>query len=191
MTAIRRIWKITNSIKLDEGLARILCQVQDITFHLSTFYHGKSQIHPLDLREAITSSQYSLLSFKHHRSSITREGLIHEMMRLILLIYFGTLLNESPPGVSIYDMAGARLKSTLIEIRSHDSLNLDFSLWIMFLAASMVRNPDTKSYFVASINQIVEELGVSDWSSVETLLQSFFWVAEIHGKTFRSIWNAV
>jgi hypothetical protein len=113
------------------------------------------------------------------------------MLRLTLLIYLGTLLNESPPGVSIYDMAGARLKSTLVEIKSHGSLNLDFSLWTMFLAASMVRDTDTKGYFMASINQIVEGIGVADWDSVETLLKSFFWVAKIHGKTFRSVWNAL
>ncbi|KAF4634190.1 hypothetical protein G7Y89_g3919 [Cudoniella acicularis] len=183
--------RITNSIKLDEALIRILCQIQDITSNLNMFHHHKTQIHPLSLREAITSSQYSLLSFKLQQSNTTRENLIHEILRLGLLIYLVTLLNESPPGVSLYDMLGARLKSTLIEIRRNGGLNLEFSLWIMFIAASMVRDPDTKGYFMASATEIIEELGVSFWDNVETLFKSFFWVEKIHRGTFRPIWNAL
>ena len=183
--------RITNSIKLDEALTRILCQIQDVTSNLNMFHHHKTQIHPLSLREAITSSQYSLLSFKLQQSNTTRENLIHEMLRLGLLIYLVTLLNESPPGVSLYDMLGARLKSTLIETTRNGGLNLEFSLWIMFIAASMVRDPDTKGYFMASATEIIEELGVSCWDNVETLFKSFFWVEKIHRGTFRPIWNAL
>ena len=183
--------KLTNSIKLDEALTRILCQIEDVTSNLKRFHHHKTHIHPLSLREAITSSQYSLLSFKLQQSNTTRQNLIHEMLRLGLLMYLVTLLNESPPGVSLYDMLGTRLMTTLIEIRRNGGLDLEFALWLMFIAASMVRDPDTKGYFMASATDIIEELGVSCWDNVETLFKSFFWVEKIHEGSFRPIWNAL
>jgi hypothetical protein len=113
------------------------------------------------------------------------------MLRLGLLIYLVTLLNKSSPGVSLYNTLGARLRSTLIEIRRNGSLNLEFSLWIMFIAASMVRDPDTKGYFMASATEVIEELGVSCWDNVRTLFKYFFWVEKIHRGTFGPIWNAL
>ena len=184
-------FRITNCIKLDEGLTRILCQIQDVTSKLNNFYHRKTQIHPLRLREAITLSQYSLLCFKHQQSHAARENLIHEILRLSLSIYLVTLLNESPPGVSQYDMLGSRIKSTIIEIWGHGGLDPEFSLWIMFIAASIVRDPDTKGYFMVSAAEIIETLGVSLWEDVETLFKSFFWVEKIHRGTFKLVWNAL
>lgn len=182
--------KITSSIKLDEALTRILCQIQHVTSSLNMFHHHKTQIHPLSLREAITSSQYLLLSFKLQQKSSTSENLIHEMLRLGLLVYLVTLLNESPPEVSLYDMLGARLKSTMIKVRRSGGVDLEFSLWISFIAASMVRNPDTKGYFTASATEIIDELGVSCWDNIETLFKTFFWVEKIHRETLKLIWNA-
>ncbi|KAN0102229.1 hypothetical protein V8E51_012739 [Hyaloscypha variabilis] len=185
------IFKITNSIKLDEWLTGIICQIQDVTSDLNLFYLHKTQINPLSLREAITSSQYSLLSFKLQQSNTTRENLIHEILRLGLLLYLITLLNESPTGVSLYDMLGTRMKSKLIEIRLSGGLNLEFSLWVMFIAASVVRGLDTKDYFLASATEIIETLGFSCWDNVENLFKSFFWVEKIHRGTFKSIWGAL
>jgi len=113
------------------------------------------------------------------------------MLRLGLLIYLVTLLNEAPPEVPLYDMLGARLKSTLIEVMQNGGLNLEFSLWIMFIAASIVRDPDTKGYFMVSAAEIIQELGVSYWDNVETLFKSFFWVEKIHRETFRPVWGAL
>jgi len=188
MTKILR--GLSNSVKLDEALTRILCQVQNITLHLNIFYDGKSQMHPLDLREAITSAQYSLLSFKPHQNFTTREGFVHEILRLTLLIYLGTLLDESPPGILIYDAAGEQLKS-LIEIRDQHWLDSKLSLWIMFLAASVVRDLETKSYFLASAAGIAEELGISSWDDVEAIFKSFFWVESIHKETFKLVWDVL
>ncbi|KAH7110911.1 hypothetical protein B0J11DRAFT_473782 [Dendryphion nanum] len=181
--------KITSSIKLDEALTRILCQIQHVTSSLNMFYHHKTQIHPLSLREVITSSQYSLLSFKLQQKKTVRENLVHEMLRLGLLVYLVTLLNESPSEVSLYDMLGARLKSTLIEVRRNGGLDLEFSLWILFIAASVVKDPDTKGYFTASATEIIDELGVSCWDNIETLFKSFFWVEKIHRGTFKLIFE--
>jgi hypothetical protein len=183
--------RITNSVKLEGTLARILGQIQDVTSNLNTFHHHKTQIHPLGLREAITSSQYSLLSFKYQQSKTTRENLIHEMLRLSLLTYLVTLLNESPPGASLYNMLGARLKSTLIEIRRNGGLNPEYALWIMFIAVSTVRDSDTKGYFMESATEMIEDLGISCWDNAETLFKSFFWVEKIHRGTFRPIWDAL
>ena len=183
--------RMKNSIKLDEGLTRIICQIQNLTSDLDMFYRHKTQIHPLCLREAITSSQYSLLCCNLQQSNTARDNLIHETVRLGLLMYLVTLVNESPPGISLYDMLGARLKSALIEIKRNEGLDLEFSLWIMFIATSMVRDPDTKGYFMASATDIMMELGVSCWENVEILLKSFFWVEKIHRGAFKPIWNAL
>lgn len=183
--------RITDSIKPDETLTRILRQIHDVTSDLNMFLHSKTQIHPLGLREAITSSQNSLLTFKPQQSNTMRQILMHEMLRLGLLMYLVTLLNESPPGVPLYDMLGSRLMSTVVEIRRNSGLDLEFSLWIMFIAASMVRDPDTKGYFTASATEIIEELGLSCWDNVVTLFGSFFWVEKIHLVTFRPIWDAL
>ncbi|KAM0127295.1 hypothetical protein ACHAP3_008863 [Botrytis cinerea] len=183
--------KFISSIKLDEALSRILCQIQHVTSSLNMFHKQKTQIHPLSLREAITSSQYSLLSFKLHHKKTIGENLIHEMLRLGLLLYLVSLLNESPPEVSLYDMLGARLKSTLIEVWRSGGLDLEFSLWILFIAASVVRDPDTKGSFTTSATEIIDELGVSCWDNLETLFKSFFWVEKIHRGTFKLIWNAI
>ncbi|RDW63271.1 hypothetical protein BP6252_10816 [Coleophoma cylindrospora] len=183
--------KITNSIKLDEALTQIFCQLQDITINLNMFHHHKAQLHPLSLREAITSSQYSLLNFKLQQGNATHQNSIHELLRLGLLAYLVTLLNESPPGVALYDILGAKLKSTLIEIKQNGGINLEFSLWIVFLAASIVEGPDIKDYFMATAIEIIEELGVFCWDNVEALLKSFFWVEKIHRGTLRPIWTTL
>ncbi|KAH6695952.1 hypothetical protein BKA61DRAFT_623615 [Leptodontidium sp. MPI-SDFR-AT-0119] len=165
--------KITNSIKLDEELTRILCQIQDVT------------------SKAITSTQYSLLSFKPQQSNTISENSIQEILRLGLLMYLVTLMNESPPGVPLYDTLGARLKATLIEIRQRGALDPTYSLWISFIAVSMVRDLDTKSYFMASATEIIEGLGVTCWDNIETLFKSFFWAERIHRGIFKSIWNDI
>jgi hypothetical protein len=88
-------------------------------------------------------------------------------------------------------MLGARLKSTLMEVRRNGGLDLQFFLWILVIATSVVKDPDTKGYFTVSATEIIDELGVSCWDNIETLFKSFFWVEKIYRGTFKLIWNAI
>ncbi len=83
------------------------------------------------------------------------------------------------------------MKLKLIEIRLSGGLNVDFSLWVMFIAASVVEGPDTKDYFLASATEIIETLDFSCWDNAENLFKSFFWVEKIHRGTFKPIWSAL
>lgn len=181
---------IQNAIKLDTGLAHILYQIQHVTSDLHLFHLHKSKIHPLSLREDITYLQYALLSSKFKQNN-TRENLIHEVLRLGLIMYLVTLLNETPPGMSVCDTLGARLNFLLADNLGNSSLNLELYLWLMFIAASVVGNPVTKRHFIASATETVEELGISGWEDAKVIFECFFWVEKIHEGSFRLIWDAL
>jgi hypothetical protein len=151
------------------------------------------QIHPLHIREAITSTQYTLLSHPppHSQATGTCETSLHEILRLGLLLYLSTLLSPSPTEAALHDPLCARLKTLYIShahTHTHsDSIDPNFSLWISFLTASLTHHAPTRAYFLSCIRRITAPL--PHWDDIEKTFRSFFWVEKIHRELFRGVWE--
>lgn len=179
------IFRSSSFIQIDERLAWILPRIQEVTSCLNLVHLYKAPVHPTTLREAITSLQYALIS-----SQPTGESSLHEILRICLIMYLVTILNEFPRGASsTFTMLGERFISTLGKVVLSDSLEPELVLWMMFMAASIFDTPKIKGYFLAGIVDAMKVLTVSSWLEIETILKSFSWVDEIHAESFGILWK--
>lgn len=148
-------------------------------------------MHPLTLREDIVSLQYALLSSESEQADSTCDNPVQELLRLSLLMYLVTILNELPAGLSICDMLGGRVQSSLQNIQLHNELTSEFRLWIIFTGASIVGSSPIKGYFLTSAIEVIRKLGLSKWEEAKEAFRSFFWVEKIHEAAFRPLWDSI
>lgn len=73
-------------LKLDGIFLNILYEIQAVMSRLNIFHIHQLQIYRLGLREAITSSQYALLSLKWQPRCTTSDDQFHEILWFVLLI---------------------------------------------------------------------------------------------------------
>lgn len=144
----------------------------------------------MTVREEITSLQYALLLFSTGRSDAPGD-LVHEVLRLILLVYLITILNEGPLGPPIYNMLVVELADSLKKFNLDDHLEPAFLLWITFIAASIDQNAQTREYFNSCSTKVLSGLGISSWEGAEMVFQSFFWVDKIHSSSFSQVWDSL
>lgn len=62
-------------------------------------------------------------------------------------------------------------------------------LWLLFLAGSLILDPNEKQWFVCSIIQGISELSISSWSDAKLLLETFAWTGKIQDKIGRDLWD--
>jgi hypothetical protein len=180
-----------DTIAIDSRLEALLCQVQEVTDYLN-FVHMKmyTDEYPLALREDIISIQYVLLTIELDQDGSCCD-LANETLRLGLLMYLSTLLSDNFPGASLCDTLCTKFTSAFEKIKLEDGLVPEFQLWILFIGASLADSTETKSYFLTSVLDIIQKLGLFNYQSVERTLKSFFWVKQIHEPSFRSVWTTI
>ncbi|RDW72235.1 hypothetical protein BP5796_08269 [Coleophoma crateriformis] len=181
---------VRSAVELDNRLLQILWHVEHAVFNLNRIHINKADIHPMAVRKEITSLQYALLSFGVRRNDV-REELMHEVLRLSMLVYLVIVLDESPPGLPIYKMLGVDLVAALKELGLESSLEPKFLLWITFVGASFDQNAQNSDYFMASAAKMSKRLGISSWESAEVVLKSFFWVDKTQSYSFSRVWDSL
>jgi len=181
---------IKSGFNLDQRLEKITRQVHEITLNMNLIHLKTADIHPLSLREDITSLQYALLSLDF-QSDDGPHQLINRTVQLAYLIYLVTILDEALPGGSICDGLGRRLASCLEKLPPRDLFTDEFLLWVAFCAASIVINVPSRTIFQELAIRCREGLRLISWDDAEATFRSFFWIEKIHGKSFRRVWKAL
>ena len=184
---------IKDVFELDVRLAKIIRQLHDITLNMNLIHLKSADIHPLSLREDITSLQYSLLSLDF-TSDDTQVGVQHRIngtVQLAHLMYLVSILDEYLPGSSICDGLGQRLASQLETLPAREHFTDEFLLWVAFCGASIVTDAQNRMAFQTLAMECRKDLGLISWDDAVAIFQSFFWVKEIHGKTFRRVWRVL
>lgn len=176
---------------MDGSFTLILCHTQEVTDRINLVHLNKhTEEHPMALREDIVSIQYNLLSIELRQSN-TGDDMVTELLRLGLLLYLSSILNETPPGTSFCDILCAKVATVLNNIRMNHGMVSDFQLWIAFIGVSLVDNTDTKSQLIKTAVDTIRALRLSTWENLEMIFRSFFWVEKIHRSSFRRIWEAL
>lgn len=180
--------RILRNFTVNEALAKIIRQTQDITVNLNLVHQRKATIHPLALREDITWLQYALLSFEiRHEYNVTEE--IYHLLRLSYLMYLITLVDEVVPGTSNWDDLGRKLITYLQKPYSETVLTHNFVLWVCFCAASVVKDIELRRRILRLAENTKSKLGISSWNMAEVVFRSFYWVEKIHQMSFARVWR--
>jgi len=153
--------------------------------HLKT-----ADIHPLSLREDITSLQYALLCFDFN-SNDEALHLVNRVAQLGHLVYLVTILDEGFPGTSTCDNLAQTLASYLERLPPRILFTDEFLLWISFCAASTASEGKIQTDLQILANGYKKGLSIFSWDDAEVIFKSFFWVDKIHGITFRRVWKAL
>jgi hypothetical protein len=159
-------------------------------------------------RYLLTDTQYTLVSANFQM------GLDHdwtsqlsELLRVTLILYTLTILNERPASTSV----GLQVTSTFRSVftRFHwppqgstedpapalcpPSLPVDFYLWSIFLAASVIKSArsDTRDWLLKSFIEL-ESLSYGDnhdWRDSRSRLSQYLWLPSIHDPGFQWFWT--
>lgn len=155
------------------------------------------------VRFLLTGIQYSLVSVNVQESLGDVAGShISELCRITLIIYSLTILNERAPSTSFGAHIGTKLRRALSGLagqsynhvlRPTAPVPVDFQLWSIFLAASVMMNTesDTRSWLLASFVELasLDQGKVGDWQDLQSWLSRYLWVPSIHDARFRWLWS--
>ena len=120
-----------------------------------------------------------------------------QLVRLGLLLYLGSVLNEYPPEISVVDMLGVTLRTALQRLSSFnilDALPPHFRLWLTFLAGTRMANLITKMWYADYSTQILRSQGWGQrpaWEQVRKMVSVFFWIDDVHELEFRRFFEGV
>lgn len=118
------------------------------------------------VRFLLTGIQYSLVSVNVQESlGDTAGSHISELCRITIIIYSLTVLNEWAPSTSFGAQVGTKLRRALSGLagqsynhvlRPTAAVPVDFQLWSIFLAASVMMNTesDTRAWLLASFLEL-------------------------------------
>lgn len=138
------------------------------------------------IRFLVTRTQYTLLSTPKYSNPV------HEMCRLVLVLYSESMVNESPPRLPICDVLIANFRE--IWTTTSDTYNLitpHFKLWSLFVAASVISifAKPLMDWYLACINETTSKMGVRNWRDLMYMFNTFLWEERVHGKRYMEIWE--
>ncbi|KAF4633528.1 hypothetical protein G7Y89_g4592 [Cudoniella acicularis] len=181
-------------------------------------------------RDLLTSIQYTLISNnfsqklshdqEEENNNITTahhgKPLVSEFLRITLILFSLTILDESPPTTSVGKLIGGKFRLVFTELvyLSQDTaggklgtdcrlpLPVDFLLWAVFVALSVVRITesavDTRvglvGLFVELVSSGCDE--VRGWEDglrlrLRLRMRRYLWVESIHDESFEWLWSEV
>lgn len=160
------------------------------------------------VRYLLTNTQYTLLSTdSDRRFGDTQASRISEFCRITLILYSLTILNERPPSTSVGQQIGRTFRHILTDLAceaDHTAdgpapkswllpLPLDFFLWAIFLAASVMRSTesDTKDWLLTSFAELISPNygDFNDYHYMRSRLSQYLWVPSIHNSRFQLLWS--
>ena len=106
---------------------------------------------------------------------------MNQTLRLGVLMYLTTLLNEIPPSKSISTGIGSRLLAYLREVRQNDVLDAELGLWMVFIGTSLMQDGDGRNGFLQLGREVLGLTAWRTWEVVKGRLRGFYWVEGIHG----------
>lgn len=203
----------------DAHLIDILHRVNAVTRTMNTIHRVISNVIPVQLRQTLRSIQYDLLILcaenqddEHDSisssSSRSSEGSGHDHQQLLLsltracrlgiLLYVGTIQNEfwhpsmSKPLLAQLEsyLSQLQLQTGGVAFANNNPLR-GISLWLVFLAGSLVRDPSHNPRFVRITSHAVASLSpsLSRWEDAKSLLETFAWVGKLQDQAGRDLWD--
>lgn len=179
----------------DSDLIPILKSLQYLTSVLSGLT-GESQWDNLgsdfeQIRQIFTPIQYHLVSRHLKGFEASQNVNLEELCYLVLRIYLKTVYDShfyQQVGVS-----GARTDPAPIQrlkvCLDGSSQSSPFSLWILFLACSIVAGTKDRAWFMARVARSIMDLQINSWAGAKSLFQGFFWVDKIHEAAIKRLWD--
>lgn len=166
--------------------------------------------HAAETRFWITAVQYTLLSTTRHNQDHD-DGFaydaVHEILRLVLIIYTAAMIDERPPGATSCDMLITRLRVMWLQYiegeqtQGTSSTNVrttslkydhifgpDFKLWTMLIAASIASiDSDISKWCLLGVLNNPRTSNIRTWEEVQQLTtESFLPLCDVRCK---NVWN--
>lgn len=66
----------------------------------------------------------------------------------------------------------------------------DLLFWILFIGSLASRGMKTSSWFLAHLTDAAEQMGLKNWASAASILETFFFVCRRHDEPARELWNS-
>lgn len=200
---------IDDSVGLNDTMRSCITHLEGITHS----WFSKVKPLPIDAmqtRDMMTSIEYALVSTQH-RHGDTRDYETAELLRIALVLYCWTILGEHPPSTSV----GGELSNTFRNLFTNwaappvaehyleeppsrqKSLPLDFILWAIFLAASVVRAKESHKvcaemgWLLATFSSLSssQQAGFNNWDNLKARLSRFLWVPSVHDASLQWLWT--
>jgi hypothetical protein len=196
---------------LDIQLCRCISQLEDIMLFMPNPGDGNVKTTALakanQMRLRLASVQYTLLSDDLRQSlDISIHAKMFECIRITLILYSLSIVDERPADVTYGHTIGSKLRRILCDMAQQPysevlrptvangmTLSVDFQLWAIFLAVSVMRGPrsDTKDWLLESLSNIVsaEVSCMHTWHDLLSRMSRYLWVPSIHDHTCQQLWT--
>ena len=66
----------------------------------------------------------------------------------------------------------------------------DLLFWILFVGSLASRGMKSNSWFLSHLTDAAEQLGLKDWASAGSTLETFFFVCRRHDEPAKDLWNS-
>lgn len=192
---------ISDSDKSAAGFDSLRAQItleNDIECHIATLEEAtrltaslrtkkrNGQVDAARIRFLVTRTQYSLLSAPKHSNTV------HEICRLVLILYSENIVNESPPRLPICDVLITKFRDIWTEPSNNDTpVPRDFKLWCLFVAASVISvvAEPLMDWYLAYINETASQMRIHEWSELVDVFDAFLWDEGVHSRRYMEIWD--
>lgn len=173
---------------LDDDIKQHIAALEEATRLTSSLMTNKNngQADAARVRFLVTRTQYTLLSTPKYPKTL------HEICRLVLILYSENMVNESPPRLPICDVLIARFRDIWLATGNSDiSVPLQFKLWSLFVAASVISviAEPLIDWYLAYIDETASQMRISEWSDLVDVFDTFLWDERVHGRRYREIWD--
>lgn len=180
---------LDKSLPFDEKMTNSINSLNEANHMIATIIGNKANRHSYaaKIRFIITKTQYTLLSIGGYSHPI------HELCRMVLLLFSESMVNESPPRLPICDILAARFQALWEDSLDNDKyfIPLDFKLWAMFVGASTVSatNSSLMELYLRSIVDIVRVMDIESWQRLVLVFSAFLWDNSVHESRYLEIWS--
>ena len=114
---------------------------------------------------------------------------VEECLRLALLAYCETYIQESPLSSCLAEQYATELKSLLRQTRLLDSwvYERQLVLWIILMVGVSVVGRPLQTYYTALLLKTCQNLDIHTWEQVEPILERFIWMGSRSGRAGRDM----
>lgn len=159
-----------------------------VTQNLATF-------DPLEFVQKSCLIQQNLLLFLPPDFLSAEQKALHSACKMGALIYIRTVLQEFPLSQIGSKNLASQLRNSLHHIQGY-AIPTPLHLWLCFVGGTGLQSSADRSWFIASIVQVLRNLfpldfRIGTWEQMRNILRKLPWIEKFHDRDYRIVWEEV
>lgn len=176
-----------------DRLGHSLRGIWNDTMSASALLYDLAEGKSLDINtyyDVILSLSYRLLKFRtlNEAKVMLDKHSAHHMALVAVLMT--VLMQHTPRRILKLQLAIECLETIFLLSISNDDDD-EFVLWFAIITNMWIMGERDQEWLVQIIRDRSARLGLSSWEEVQTIMQEFPWIDQIHDEPGRKIWNSV